>query len=304
MYCYAIYSVGSNFPQIPHPPPHQPSILTKMPSPTHPKTPISPSPPSLEIAIFGTSSLLPALGVGARRIELNAAGSYPSAGLTPTEDEVRDAVRHLASWYYDPTHAPGEEDVPLRVMIRPTARDFVYSASEVEEMRGDMRRFAPYLRQVRGGAGFVFGCLISDGLGVDEVVCTELVALARGLGLGCVFHRACDGILGERVRDTLEGIGRCGFEGVLTAGGVGDVVDRVGELEGVVDIARELGLEVIVGGGVRSRNIGRLIEGLGRGEGRLWFHSSCLRGGGSERVDLMEVRALRRALDEWFLANR
>lgn len=268
-----------------------------MPSPTNP---IPPSPP-LEIAIFGTTSLLPALAAGARRIELNAAGSYPSAGLTPTEDEVRDAVRDLASWYYDPTHAPGEENVPLRVMIRPTARDFIYTEAEVEEMRGDMSRFAPYLRQSMGD-GFVFGVLKDGegGLGVDETVCSELVALARELGVGCVFHRACDGIMG---RETLEGIGRCGFEGLLTAGGLGDAVDRVGELGEVRDIARELGLEVIVGGGVRSGNVGRLVEGLGRGEGRVWFHSSCLRGDGSERADLREVGALRRALDEWYLAD-
>jgi copper homeostasis protein len=253
------------------------------------------SPTHLEIALFGTASLLTALGSGATRIELNAANSYFSAGITPDEATVRDAISTLESWHR--THGI---NIPLRVMIRPTSRDFIYTSAEIDRMVGSIKTLGRCLRPGNDD-GFVFGVLRDDEgmLSVDEDANSRLVRLASTMGLKCVFHRACDGILGQRARGTLEAIKRCGFDGVLTAGGSNgtavDQVQRLGEVKGIADV---LGLELIVGGGVRMSNIRTLRGTLSAGKGRLWFHSACLVAGeeASERTDEKEVRGIRECL--------
>ncbi len=88
----------------------------------------------------------------------------------------------------------------------------------------------------------------------------------------------------------------CGFEGVLTSGGPGNAGDHVDVLAGIVEKARGR-LEVIVGGGVRSRGVEGLVKGppplmSGSRVGGVVFHSSC-RGeedgiDETETVDMLE----------------
>jgi hypothetical protein len=64
------------------------------------------------------------------------------------------------------------------------------------------------------------------------------------------------------------------------------------------------GVEVVVGGGVRSGNLRGLVEGLGeggRGEG-VWFHSSCF--GGGEGFDEEEARTLAEEMGDMGLVLR
>jgi copper homeostasis protein len=249
----------------------------------------------LEIALFGTASLVTALASGATRIELNAANSYISAGTTPDEATVRDAVSTLDSW--TKSH---DTIIPLRVMIRPTSRDFIYTSAEIAMMVESITTLGHCFRPGNGD-GVVFGVLRDDEgmLSVDELANSRLVRLASAMGLRCVFHRACDGILGDRARGTLEAIKRCGFDGVLTAGGSnGNAVDQVEILTEIGGITAELALELIVGGGVRMGNISTLTRTVSRRTGRLWFHSACLMVGqeGRERIDEKEVRGIRECL--------
>jgi copper homeostasis protein CutC len=166
------------------------------------------------------------------------------------------------------------------------------------------------------GDGFVFGLLRygdnnnnNNGSGKVELDMEgnkRLVAVAkRGGGFVCVLHRAVDDLFtlgcagsgsgaGKGSEVDVEGVmvrvAECGFDGVLTSGGRGRAVDNMARLERVVE-ARG-GVEVVVGGGVRSGNLRALVEGLGegaRGKG-VWFHSSCF--GGGEGFDEEEARAL------------
>lgn len=114
---------------------------------------------------------------------------------------------------------------------------------------------------------------------------------------------------GSTPAQALADLDACGFHGLLTSGGPGAAPDNVGALREVLGAAR-LG-EVIVGGGVRSANVGGLAaedallraaaggEGGGGGEREqrprvaVWFHSSCLtRPGESDVVDQAELRAI------------
>lgn len=242
------------------------------------------TPANLEIALFSPTSLPLLLKQGVSRIELNAAGSYASAGLTPTQNEVHQVASILTD------RGVGEKDFTLRVMIRPHNRDFFYTPAEIETMRLSILELGKLLRPETGD-GFVFGCLTRRGerLEVDEDACLQLVGVAQGMGLKGVFHRACDMIMGQRKEETLKSIRRCGFDGILTAGGAdGGAAGQVWELKDIVRIAEGMGLKVVVGGGVRSGNVERLLRSLG-GKGRICFHSAALKGDGSEDVDGDEV---------------
>ncbi|KAF2807748.1 uncharacterized protein BDZ99DRAFT_509918 [Mytilinidion resinicola] len=209
----------------------------------------------LELACFTPTSALTAQSAGASRIELCT--SYPAGGLTPPHST-------LLALKSNPFIT-----IPIFVMIRPRAGDFVYSAPEFAQMRDEIAAFKAL---ERGPDGFVFGILTSEGR-VDAERCGELVRLAGGAS--CTFHRAID-----EVRDLWEGVEavvECGFQAVLTAGRGGDAVGGVEVLE---EIKRRVKgrLEVVVGGGVRRGNIGGLRGRVGEG----WYHSAAIMGQGEE----------------------
>ena len=106
-----------------------------------------------------------------------------------------------------------------------------------------------------------------------------LVEAARGFA--CVFHRAFDdvvgslaGVAGDMPEQELRVLRGCGFAGVLTSGGPGNAARHVRELGLIVERAPE-GLEIVMGGGVRSGNVREMGAAMRDGEGR-WLHSSCL----------------------------
>ncbi|CAK7564686.1 MAG: hypothetical protein SEPTF4163_002585 [Sporothrix epigloea] len=245
-------------------------------------------PPILEVPIFSPAAATVAVDHGAARLEINRAGSYAAGGLTPTLAEV-EAVADAVS-------------VPLRIMIRPRGppvdeADFLYTDEEFRQMRRELAAFvASGLLQPERGDGFVFGILKKDGvigqLGIDVDRNRQLVQDAGACV--CIFHRAFDLVLGYSVTDSerrpetaLATTRECGFSGVLTAGGPGSrgAVDHATTLQRLVAAADIAGAsdqynEIIVGGGVRSSNVGTLMELVltdkKAARNAVSFHSSCL----------------------------
>lgn len=187
-------------------------------------------------------------------------------------------------------------------------------------MRQDIISFKDSgLLDAQRGDGFVFGLLTlfgddeHSGVSIDVEGNRELVELAKPFM--CVFHRAFDDVLGacgansgdegggeekgeKGEKGAVEDVVRCGFDGVLSSGGPGDVgVPRNAERLGRV--VRGFGgrVEVVVGGGVRSGNVKGLAGRLGEGCDGVWFHSSCLAAiGGEKRFDTGEAGRLVREL--------
>jgi copper homeostasis protein len=242
----------------------------------------------LEVPVFSAESALRAAALGARRIELNAPGSYAAGGLTPAIADV--------------TKVSSVARVPLRIMIRPRgpnrdgAQDFIYNEEEFQHgMLKEIQEFRDSgLLDFARGDGFVFGILecVDGRLNLDKRRNSELVHTARPFG--CTFHRAFDDAIkgntdlapGDLRLDwdrVVDDVIACGFDAILTSGGPGNAIDHLDALAAIVEKAGGR-FQIIVGGGVRSRNAAEIVA-MFKDIGHVWVHSSCLTSKSGESVD-------------------
>jgi copper homeostasis protein len=161
---------------------------------------------------------------GANRIELCSALS--EGGLTPSHAFIQAAVK--------------QSGLPVYVLLRPRAGDFVYSDEEFAMMREDLLH-----ARALGASGFVLGVLRADGT-VDVERTRELVELSAPLEV--TFHRAFD--LTPSLDEALEDVIATGCRRVLTSGGETDVVAGAGNLARLVEQAAGR-VTIAVGGGLR-----------------------------------------------------
>jgi copper homeostasis protein len=235
----------------------------------------------LEIAANSVASAFAAQEGGAGRVELCAC--LEEGGVTPSHGTIALAREGL--------------NIPLYVLIRPRAGDFVYENAEVEAMLDDIAHC-----RALGCDGVVVGALTAEGE-VDRDVCALFVRAAEGMGL--TFHRAFD--LVDDQSSALETMIDLGFERVLTSGGMQSAV------AGASSIARlvaQAGGRIVVmpGAGIEPGNVLDLREATRARE----FHASAKKrlpsamrrvpgdalgmGAGEIRTDVDTVRALVTAL--------
>lgn len=199
----------------------------------------------LEIACFNPESTVIAQQGGADRVEL--CDTIQEGGTTPAYTITEQTRTALA--------------IDLFVMIRPRGGNFVYSETELEQMRSDIRQF-----KKMGVNGFVFGVL-TDNNAIDIAINTELVTLASPFP--CTFHRAFDEV--PDVSRALEEVIECGFQTVLTSGGAKNVTEGSNTLSGLVARAANR-IVIMPGGGLRSTNIRSLMETTKAA----YYHSSAI----------------------------
>ncbi len=196
----------------------------------------------LEIAVESLAAAEAAQRAGADRIEL--CGELHLGGVTPSAELLKTARECL--------------HVPIFVMIRPRAGDFVYSAAEFEEMKTSIS-----LAKSGGANGVVLGVLRREAC-VDIERTRQLVTAAHPLPV--TFHRAFDET--SELSQALEDVIQTGATRILTSGGAKSA------LEGAKVIA-ELGaaaagrITIVPGAGITSENISRLVTATGARE----FHS-------------------------------
>ena len=105
---------------------------------------------------------------GATRIEL--CSDLANDGLTPSYDLMKKCISKLK--------------IPVMVMIRPRAGNFVYSEEEINQMKADID-----LAKNAGAAGVVLGLLTNDNQ-IDKKNTTALCDYAFPLPV--TFHKAID----------------------------------------------------------------------------------------------------------------
>ncbi|MFC5435188.1 copper homeostasis protein CutC [Rhodanobacter umsongensis] len=200
----------------------------------------------LEIAANSVASALAAQDGGAGRVELCTA--LELGGLTPSHAQIALARERLR--------------IPLHVLIRPRAGDFLYSDLECETMQRDIEACAAL-----GCDGVVLGVLDAEGK-VDMPRCRALIAATGALGV--TFHRAFD--LARDPLSSLDDLIQLGCERVLTSGAQASAWEGAALIRRLVELAAGR-IVVMPGAGVDAGNIGKLHEITRATE----FHASAKR---------------------------
>ncbi len=200
----------------------------------------------LEIACFEVTSAETACQSMADRIEF--CDNFELGGTTPD--------------FYEFMHLKRNYKTPVYVMIRPKGGPFFYSDDEFVEMKSSIISFK------EGGAdGFVFGILTSDNE-IDEAKNRELLELAGSTP--CTFHRAFDRT--ADLEKSIHTLIKLGFKTVLTSGGKSTAMEGKEMLKILVGKYSDQ-IEILIGGGVRSKNIAELKKFTGGKS----FHSSAIK---------------------------
>ena len=146
----------------------------------------------VEVCVESVESALAAAAGGADRVELCVHRAV--GGESPGDEATARACEALT--------------IPVHVLIRPHAGDFLGRGDEFATMR---RQIAG--AKAAGASGVVLGLLRADG-SVDRVRTAELAALARPLSV--TFHKAFD--LARDPFEALDALIALGIDRVLTSG--------------------------------------------------------------------------------------
>ncbi|HYS23541.1 MAG TPA: copper homeostasis protein CutC [Candidatus Eisenbacteria bacterium] len=196
----------------------------------------------LEISVESLEAALAAARGGADRIEL--CGNLSAGGITPSIALMHAVREHLS--------------IPVFVMIRPRAGDFVYSDAEFSEMRRSIVG-----AKESGMDGVILGILTKDHR-VDVERTRELVEFAKPLPV--TYHRAFDEA--ADLRQALEGVIQSGAKRILTSGGAKSALEGAAMLADLVEAAGER-IVIVPGAGISAANIEQVAQRTGARE----FHS-------------------------------
>lgn len=187
----------------------------------------------IEAAVESLAAARAAAQGGADRIELCT--DLAHGGTTPDVQLMRDALTQLT--------------IPVFVLVRPRAGDFVYSAVE----HGTMLEQIAAAKQA-GAAGVVTGALTAQ-QDIDEVRTVELISAARPLPV--TFHRAFDAC--RDLRAALETLIQLRLSRVLTSGGAKTAAEGVEEIRDLVGQAKGR-IQILPGGGIDQENVARIVQ--------------------------------------------
>lgn len=197
----------------------------------------------LEVCVDSIEGLEHAQASGAQRIEL--CSRLDLGGLSP-DGELLDRALAISK-------------VPLHVMVRPRAGDFVVTPEELSRMAREIDDL-----RARRVAGVVFGVLTEDAR-VDRARTRALVDRAGPLSV--TFHRAFDEV--SDLLEDLDTLVAVDVDRVLTSGGAKSALEGVAMLAKLVVRAADR-IIVMPGGGVRVHNARQILDATGARE----LHSS------------------------------
>ena len=197
----------------------------------------------LEICVDDVAGLEAAVRGGADRIELCAALS--GGGVTPSAGFMQRAAAY---------------GLPVSVMIRPRAGDFVFTRDEADVMKRDIDA-----ARAAGLSGVVLGASLGDG-SLDIPLLEELRRHADGLDL--TLHRAIDVV--PDMDEALEAAIALGFPRILTSGGARSALEGMETLARLSERAASR-IVIMPGAGVRPQIVQTLLDRFPITE----IHASC-----------------------------
>ena len=202
----------------------------------------------LEVVVQTVADARAAVRAGVSRLELCV--DLANGGTTPPVRLMREVVAAVS--------------VPVFVMIRPRAGDFLYSAHELDAMGTQVDEAI-----AGGAAGLVLGVLRPDGR-VDVPRTRAFVNRAGGRPV--TFHRAFDEI--PDLESALDDVIEAGASRVLTSGGAAIAFDGRPRLAALVRKGGDR-IAVLAGGGVRAHNVAAIVRDSGVREVHMRFEDEA-----------------------------
>ncbi len=177
---------------------------------------------------------------GASRIEL--CSDLANDGLTPSAAVIQKTCSSLR--------------IPVMVMIRPRAGNFVYTEKEIIQMKTEIR-----LAKQAGAAGVVFGLLTPENK-IDEKNTRLLAEYAQPLSV--TFHKAIDELAdpveGAKILSMVPGITR-----ILTSGGKPTALEGLETIREMMEVSKNK-ITILVAGKVLDTNIEKIQQLTGAEE--------------------------------------
>ncbi|MEH3112493.1 copper homeostasis protein CutC [Pedobacter terrae] len=200
--------------------------------------------PCLEVCANSYQSALAAQNGGAKRVEF--CDNLAEGGTTPSYAQISLAKKNLS--------------IEIWPIIRPRGGDFLYSETEFEIMKEDIK-----VCKSLNCEGVVIGILKADGT-IDKKRCAELIELAKPMEVA--FHRAFD--MSNDMDQALEDIISLKIKRVLTSGGASSAMLGAEKLAQLVTQANGR-ITIMPGAGINENNIKNLIDQTGATQ----FHASA-----------------------------
>jgi copper homeostasis protein len=177
---------------------------------------------------------------GANRVEL--CSDLANDGLTPTFKLMKKSCSELK--------------IPVMVMIRPRAGNFVYTAIEIAQMKADID-----LAKQAGAHGVVFGLLTSKNK-IDLTNTRILADYAKPLPV--TFHKAID-----ELKDPVDGVKNLiqieNIKRILTSGGKPTALEGKEAIKKMMHVADEQ-ITILVAGKVLDSNLKEIQKVTGAKE--------------------------------------
>ena len=187
----------------------------------------------IEAAVESLEAALAAAAGGAHRIELCTDLAHD--GTTPEIDLLRTCVSQLT--------------IPVFVLVRPRAGDFVYPTGEHRTMQQQIQA-----AKAAGAHGIVTGALTaSQQIAKDQTA--QLIEAARPLPV--TFHRAFDAC--RDLAAELETLVALGVDRVLTSGGAPTAIQGVERIAQLVRQSKGR-ITILAGGGINAGNVARVRD--------------------------------------------
>ncbi len=188
----------------------------------------------LEVIVETVQDAITAAEAGANRLELVSA--LCDGGVTPSIA----LVEHVSNYVM----------IPVRVMLRPHARSFVYDLYDKEVIFKDLERI-----KATKAEGIVFGALNQDGT-IDASLLEEVIHHKGHLKL--TFHRAIDEASNYQVAtDTLF---KFPVDTVLTSGGHDSAFEAKDIFSSLAPLYQARDRELLAGKGLDLNNLRNFIQ--------------------------------------------
>lgn len=184
----------------------------------------------IEPPIQSLTEAISAESLGATQLELCA--DLDHDGLTPSRELISEVI-HAVS-------------IPVKVMIRPHYRNFMYNKEELTQMRQDIT-----MAKELGATGIVLG-ILNENKSINLKDTKALSAHANTLGLQVTFHKAIDDTP-NLIQATIELAKLGGIYSILSSGGKPTAREGLETLKRMMEVSDTI--QILAAGKITNENL-------------------------------------------------